>query len=200
MTNFKSKFAASAISIALLGTAFAPATFAANTIKNNGADSTNKIKTVSKKKVAVSQSNQTLVINGVLVAQNTGGNKANKNTGGGGVDVNSGNATATVVNTTTTGGNTADITGCGCPEVTDNKIQGNGADSYNKITTTSSNKTIVEQSNSTAVVNLVGVLQNTGGNTANKNTGGGDVDVNSGNANATVINTVTTGGNDLTIN
>lgn len=201
MTNFKSKLAASVITVALLGTAFAPATFAANKIKNNGADSINKVKIKVKNKKVVNQTNETLVVNGVLVAQNTGGNEANKNTGDGDVSVDSGNADATVTNKTTTGGNAATLTGCGCPAGDeDNTIQGNGTGSKNKIKTVNKNKTEVTQSNSTAVINLVGVLQNTGGNSANQNTGAGDVTVDSGDADATVTNTTTTGTNVLTIN
>jgi hypothetical protein len=201
MTSLKTKIAAGTVTVALLSTAFAPATFAANTVRGNGADSVNKIKTVNKKKTQVSQVNETLVVNGVLVAQNTGKNKANKNTGAGDKTVSSGDATATVTNTTTTGGNMAEVNGCGCPDDDgDNTIRGNGADSYNKITVVSKNKTEVSQTNSTAVVNLVGVLQNTGGNSASKNTGGGDVDATSGDADATVTNEVTTGGNHLTVN
>ncbi|MDO8269347.1 MAG: hypothetical protein Q7T54_01585 [Candidatus Levybacteria bacterium] len=74
-------------------------------IKKNGAGSTNTVTVVSTSKTEVEQVNETLVINGVLVAQNTGGNSANGNTGDGGVNVDSGNATSTVTNTTTTGGN-----------------------------------------------------------------------------------------------
>ena len=53
----------------------------------------------------VSQSNTTNVLNGTVVAQNTGGNKANDNTGNGGVTVESGAANSSVTNTVTTGGN-----------------------------------------------------------------------------------------------
>ncbi len=77
-------------------------------ISGNGADSTNKVKSNTKTKTVVSQTNNTLVVNGVLVAQNTGDNHANKNTGGD-VDVDSGEADATVENTTTTGANTVTL-------------------------------------------------------------------------------------------
>ena len=60
---------------------------------------------VNKSKTKVTQTNKTLVINGVLIGQNTGGNDANNNTGGGTVEVNSGNAEANVTNTVDTGGN-----------------------------------------------------------------------------------------------
>lgn len=74
------------------------------------------------------------------------------------------------------------------------KIRGNGAGSNNTVKLTNSNTSSVKQINKTAVVNVVVVLQNTGGNKANNNTGG-DVNVNSGNATSTVRNTTTTGSN-----
>lgn len=83
---------------------------------------------------------------------------------------------------------------------TDVTVTGNGAGSLNKVKVKNINKTRVRQSNSTAVVNLTGVFQNTGGNTANNNTGGGNVDVNSGDATSNVTNRTRTGGNDATVN
>ena len=74
-------------------------------VTGNGADSTNDVLVVNKSKTKVTQTNKTLVINGVLIGQNTGGNDANNNTGGGTVEVNSGNAEANVTNTVDTGGN-----------------------------------------------------------------------------------------------
>lgn len=75
------------------------------------------------------------------------------------------------------------------------RYRNTGAGSLNKTKIHKENKVKVEQYNSTAVVNLVGVLQNTGGNSATNNTGDGDIHVNSGNANGTVGNTTITGGN-----
>lgn len=75
-------------------------------IRDNGAGSTNTVEVKNKSELNVNQTNETLVVNGTLVDQNTGGNHANNNTGDGGVDVNSGGATSTVTNTTVTGGNT----------------------------------------------------------------------------------------------
>ncbi|MEM4736645.1 MAG: hypothetical protein QXD41_02120 [Nitrososphaeria archaeon] len=81
-----------------------------------------------------------------------------------------------------------------------NTISGNGAGSTNKIKIKNINRTTVNQSNATAVINLTGVLQNTGSNTANNNTGNGNITVNSGNANSTVTNTTTNGSNTATVN
>ena len=75
-------------------------------IVGNGADSINTSNVTNKSKFKVTQSNATLVVNGTLVDQDTGGNHANNNTGDGGVDVDSGAATSTITNTTTIGGNT----------------------------------------------------------------------------------------------
>ncbi|EKE00088.1 MAG: hypothetical protein ACD_22C00093G0003, partial [uncultured bacterium] len=78
-------------------------------VKDNGADSTNKVKITNKSKFKATQTNETLVVNGTLVGQNTGGNHANNNTGDGSVDVDSGNADSTVINDTTTGGNSLTV-------------------------------------------------------------------------------------------
>lgn len=51
-------------------------------------------------------------------------------------------------------------------------ISGNGADSYNKVKIYNSNKCTVKQSNSSTIVNSVGVKSKTGKNKASKNTGG----------------------------
>ena len=73
-------------------------------------------------------------------------------------------------------------------------VSGNGVDSTNKVKVKVVKKSKVKQSNTSNVTNAIGVSQNTGGNSANKNTGG-DVTVTSGNATATVGVTNTTGGN-----
>lgn len=198
MTNLKTKLAAGITTAAILASAIAPAaTFAAtNTISSNGAGSVNKIKVMDKKKVKVSQSNTTVVANLTGVFQNTGGNSANGNTGDGDVSVSSGNAGAVVSNTTTTRGNTASVDPCGCPSGdSDNEISDNGAGSTNKIKVKSTSKMIVNQTNTTVVVNGTFIAQNTGDNHANNNTGDGSVDVGSGDAGAQVTNTTTTGGN-----
>lgn len=198
--NIKQKLTSAAIIGAMMVGVVAPASFAATKvkIKKNGAGSTNTAVVVSKKKTTVNQYNGTAVVNLVGVFQNTGGNKANGNTGDGSVDVNSGNATSTVTNTTTTGGNDATVNPCGCPEGnTDVVIRGNGAGSDNTVIVVNKSKTEVDQTNETLVVNGVLVAQNTGGNSANNNTGDGGVGVDSGNATSTVTNTTTTGGNTL---
>lgn len=81
------------------------------------------------------------------------------------------------------------------------KIKHNGAKSVNAVAALKSKVTSVSQYNSTAVVNLVGGIQNTGGNKANGNTGKkSEVIVASGNARANVTNETKTGGNRATVN
>lgn len=202
MTNLKLKLTTGLVTAAFFAGVVAPAgAFAANnvTVKGNGAGSSNKVKISSKNKTKVTQSNATAVVNLVGVLQNTGGNQANQNTGGN-VSVDSGKATATVSNSTTTGGNTANVDPCACvnPDNTV-KVKGNGAGSSNKVNISSNSVYKVDQSNETLVVNGVLVAQNTGMNEANQNTGGAgsDPSVDSGDAEATVTNTVNTGGNVL---
>jgi len=198
MTNFKTKLATGAVTIALLASTFAPAAMGATVkIKGNGAFSHNGVHLTNRSSSRIRQVNKTAVVNLVGVFQNTGKNDANFNTGGD-VDVNSGDATATVRNTTTTGGNSATTPDCGCPTPDDTlTISRNGAFSHNWIGVSNTSSSSTTQVNETLVVNGVVVGQNTGGNDANFNTGGGTVDVDSGNASATVTNTTTTGGNVL---
>ena len=197
--NIKTKIAGAIAAGTILATVFTSGAFAATntvTVKNNGARSTNTVIAVNKQKTKVRQTNLTTVVNLTGVNQDTGGNKANGNTGGGNVDVNSGDATSTVTNATTTGGNSANVDPCECENgINDITIQGNGARSTNTVIAVNKSKTKVSQFNGTLVVNGTYVSQDTGGNQANGNTGGGNVDVDSGDATSTVTNTTTTGGN-----
>ena len=200
--NLKTKLTAGiAMGAFLVGVVAPVGAFAADvTISSNGKDSTNKVKVTTTKKTMVSQKNASAVKNNVGIAQNTGGNKANGNTGAGVVSITTGNAKATVTNNTTTGGNTAVLDNCGCMPASQNlTIKDNGKDSTNTITVSSCDSTMVSQMNMAWVVNEVGVIQNTGMNSANGNTvkDGGDPSIATGNANATVTNNTTTGDNVL---
>src|SRR6202000_2784156 len=105
----------------------------------------------------------------------------NKNTKGS-VSVTTGNASSTVNNTTTAGGNVATAPSCGCASGdTDVTVSGNGEKSTNTVKVTNSSSNSVTQFNGVLVVNGVWTVQNTGGNNANANTGG-DVMITSGNA------------------
>ncbi len=201
MTNLKFKLATGVATATLLAAAIAPATFASTVkVSNNAKKSVNVVGISTVKTTVVGQTNNTKVLNLTGVFQNTGGNKANDNTGSGDVKVTSGPTNSVVTNTTTTGGNAAVVTPCGCTGTGDDiTISGNGKESFNLVLVGNYNKTVVSQTNNTTVVNGTVVAQNTGGNKANDNTGGGDVTVTSGAANSTVTNTVTTGGNNLSL-
>lgn len=200
MTNLKVKLTTGIVAAAFVAGVVAPGAFAATdvTVSGNGADSTNKVKVKNVKKTKVKQSNTSNVTNAVGVTQNTGGNKASKNTGGD-VTVTSGNATATVTVTNTTGSNylTWDaMCGCMMPENTVD-VSGNGADSYNKVKIVNYDSTYVSQKNTATIVNSISVGQTTGDNKANKNTGEGAVEVKSGDAHAEITVDNTTGDNML---
>jgi len=202
--NIKTKIATAIITGSFLAATVLPAVAFGDTgkvvIKKNGAGSTNTATVKNKNKVGVKQANLTAVGNFVVVLQNTGLNSANGNTGDGKVDVNSGDATSTVRNTTTTGENVANVDPCGTcqPGDTTVKIVKNGADSTNRVTVENESKTEVMQFNGTLVINAVVVAQNTGLNSANGNTGDGEINVDSGNAESTITNNTTTGGNVYT--
>jgi hypothetical protein len=82
---------------------------------------------------------------------------------------------------------------------TDVTIQGTGALSSNGVSVTESNVDVMNQSSKTNAVTLVGVNQNTGGNSASFNTGGGGVNLTSGNTHSTVGTTVAGGSNTAVI-
>ncbi|MEK7605568.1 MAG: hypothetical protein AAB478_03545 [Patescibacteria group bacterium] len=199
MTNLKYRIVAGAATVAILATTMAPATFAAKIkFKNTGAGSVNHATIVQTNNKTLTQYNGTAVVNIVGTLQNTGGNSASGNTGDGNVTVGSGNATSTVTNKTTTGGNDATVNPCGCPTDDDTiRFRNTGAGSVNNATIVSTNTSSTEQTNETFVLNGVLVAQNTGLNSASGNTGDGNVTVGSGNATSTVSNTTTTGGNTL---
>jgi hypothetical protein len=81
---------------------------------------------------------------------------------------------------------------------TDVTIQGTGALSSNGVSVTESNVDVVGQSSTTNAVTIVGVHQNTGGNTGSFNTGSGGVDVTSGNTDS-IVGTIVTGGNNTAV-
>lgn len=197
MTNLKFKLTTGLVTGAFLAGAVLPAgAFAATnvTVSGNGYKSTNKVVVKNTKKTKVSQTNTSVVSNSVGVTQNTGGNKANGNTGGD-VTVTSGEASATVSVTNTTGGNNLVWDNCGCvvPDTTVD-ISGNGSKSTNTVKVYNYDSTKVSQTNSAVISNSVGVTQTTGNNQANHNTNG-SVDVTSGDATADVTISNTTGDN-----
>jgi len=200
--NFKKRLTTGIVTAAMFGflvAIVAPAAADAShriVIRDNGFNSTNTVDVEIRKAKKLRQRNRTTVWNWISILQNTGGNTANKNTGGD-VDVNSGNADVEVLNSTETSGNSANVDLCGCEEDENTiVISDNGAQSDNTVLLKKGSSLRVSQSNRTFVKNDISVEQNTGDNTASQNTGG-DVDVDSGDAEATVNNTTTTGGNEL---
>lgn len=199
--TMKTKLVSGIATGALLLGAFAPSAFAATTtvtISGNGNKSNNTAVVVNKAKTKVTQVNLAAVVNLTGTVQNTGGNKANSNTGSGSVSVTSGNATSSVTNTTTVGGNSATLTPCGC-DMGDSTVDvsGNGSKSNNSVVLVNKSSSKTTQVNGAFVLNGTFTVQNTGGNTANGNTGDGSVTVTSGNADSTVMNDTTVGGNIL---
>jgi len=196
--SIKSKIAGGIATGAILAGIVLPSGVFASTVTvhGNGQGSNNAVNLVNVSSSSVKQVNKTAVVNLTAVVQNTGGNKANSNTKGP-VSVTSGNAKSDVTNTTTSGVN-VNTSSCGCLTPSDDtlKISGNGDKSSNTINVTNVSSSSTTQVNKTLVVNGTFVLQNTGGNSANGNTGG-DVTVSSGNANSTVTNDTTVGGNVL---
>ena len=192
---------ATGIAAAVFLAATSAPVFAATTVNtsHNGAGSLQVVTVTNKQKTKVTQSNATAVLNLTGVFQNTGGGSTSGNTGGK-VTQKSGNTTSNVTNDTTTGGNSATVSNCGCQlGNTDVTTNHNGAGSVQIVSVTNKKKTKVSQTNETLVVNGTLVVQNTGGLTADNNTGG-DVDQTSGDASSTVTNTTTTGDNTVTIN
>lgn len=79
-----------------------------------------------------------------------------------------------------------------------NTVQGNGADSVNKIETENKTETTVSQTNTTVAGTFIVASSNSGGNSASYNTGG-DVSIETGKAVTKVGVTVTGGNNEATI-
>ncbi len=197
--SIKTKLVGGIATGALLLGAFAPSAFASGTsvtVSGNAQGSNNHVKVVNKSKSNLTQANLVGVVNLVGTFQNTGGNKANNNNGGSNT-VKSGNATSSVTNTTTVGGNSATVAPCGClPGDVTVDVSGNAQNSNNSVNVVNKSNSTVTQFNGTLVVNGVLTVQNTGGNTANNNNGGSS-DVTSGDADSTVMNSTTVGGNVL---
>ncbi len=185
---------------AIFGSMMVPAAFAENTItiSNNGADSTNKVILNSSCTIGVAQTNVTSVGVNADVSANTGGNKASGNTGGD-VTIDTGNATSAV---------TVDVTGstnsvssmpdcaCICQTGLDILIDGNGADSKNKVKKTTTTVQSVGQTNSSTVGVNAKVKAKTGKNKAKNNTNG-STGITTGASDSSVGVTVTAPSNSL---
>lgn len=151
------------------------------TIDTTGANSDNKIVISSNCSQVTSQSNTSNVVNQVMVAQNTGGNSANKNTGDGSVTTGDVSASVMIMNA----GNSNELTGtpsCCCDQLQEavtTTVTNTGYKSTNKVKVVKSSVTKTKQKNVSNKVNGVAVAQETGLNKSNKNTGSGTVDTGS---------------------
>ncbi len=191
------KFVTGFVSGTLLLSSAMPLFAATNVkVKNNGVNSTNKVKVTNVSKNKVKQSNVTLAGVGVVQLSNTGLNNASGNTGGD-VKVDTGDVDNSAKVDVSGGDNVAFVNECGCtPANTKVVVSGNGVNSTNKVKVTDVNVQKTSQSNLTGALVVVGQLSNTGGNTASGNTGG-DVNVVTGNVDNTVDVSVTGGSNSV---
>ncbi len=162
------------------------------TISGNGTGSTNNATVANGNGTALFQTNAAVITNNVNNNAKTGDNSANANTGGdvtiatGGATANSTVANLANANVATQG------TGLGSAGQTSSVvISGNGSGSKNTISLAEGQSTLLVQSNSAIVTNVVNSNAKTGDNDANANTGG-DVTITTGPAasNANVWNMV----------
>lgn len=151
-------------------------------VSGNGADSKNNAKLELGGSTTVAQQNNSSVKNMVDANSSTGNNNAGKNTGGD-VIVATGDAFTHVDTQTSANSNWAQVggmhatTGAGASLW----ITGNGTDSKNDIALSLGHDVLLQQYNSSSIVNDVNADAETGHNKADKNTGG-DVMVETGDA------------------
>jgi autotransporter family porin len=178
--NFNYKLGGAVAIATFVASVLAPAGLADTNIgvTNNGAYSNNTV-TVNNSgnggNVGVTQTNNSTIVNGVTVGQNTGKNKANFSTGDG-TSIVTGDANSDVTVTVGGSSNVASGSQCGCVVASTNvNISDNGAFSNNNVIVNNGNggkKNKNSQKNVSYIVNSVDVHQVTGKNKANFNTGG----------------------------
>lgn len=177
------------VTLAVIGLTASAGVTATNAASNtgNGNGSKNTATETRVRKTNVGQVNTALQGNLVGLEQNSGGNKANKNTGGA-VTNTSGRANVEVGVGNAANENGATISNCDCDALSPATAAntGNGNNSTNKATVKHKTVTNVTQSNVAVQNNTVLVGQNSGNNTANSNTDG-DVTIGSGNISATIV-------------
>lgn len=186
----------------LIAQLLAPAAYADTTIdiSGNGAGSNNTVNVTNNSSLTLNQTNNTTVNAVVISSAKTGGNEANDNNGAS-VSIETGNATAKATLNVTGGSNTANITGCGCNNTTDNvTISGNDDHSNNSAKITNGGSKSFKQKSNTSVGALILAKAKTGKNKANNNNvSNGTVNVTTGNSNSTTNATVNGGSNNLTV-
>jgi hypothetical protein len=151
-------------------------------ISGNGADSKNNAKLELGGSTTVAQQNNSSVKNMVDANSSTGNNNAGKNTGGD-VLVTTGDAFTHVDTQTSANSNWAKVGGMSASTGAGASlwITGNGTDSKNDIALSLGHDVLLQQYNSSSIVNEVNADAETGYNKADKNTGG-DVAVETGDA------------------
>ena len=159
-------------------------------VTDNGHDSDNAVAYTTSNTNFVTQINTATVTNNIDVEAETGDNDANDNTGGS-VWIDTGDAWATTNVTNNIGSNNASIGGSTTGGALALVISGNGSDSESDVTIGSTASNVLNQTNTSTLLNNVEVESETGDNDANDNTGG-DVEIDTGNATvgATVDNAV----------
>lgn len=143
-------------------------------VKNNGADSDNKVGLVNTNTTTLNQKNVANVTNDVDVDADTGNNKAGGNNGGD-VVIKTGKAKVNVDVNTVANSNVAKVGNGQSATPTPSAsfmIIGNGSGSDNEIAAALKNKTTLNQNNTANIGNDVDVDADTGDNKANYNTGG----------------------------
>lgn len=182
MTKLYKKIAALIASGAMLFNMAAPV-LATTTLElsGNGADSNSTIELNRTQTTNVVQSNEAEINNDVQVKADTGSNEANKNTNGE-ISIDTGDAKVGVSVANSVNTNVAELDNCGdCGGDTSVLINGNGADTENKVDLNQHNNTLVVQTNNADIENKVDADAKTGDNEANKNTGG-NVEIETGDA------------------
>lgn len=133
-------------------------------IEDNGSKSVNGVFVGVFTGTKVEQSNVTYTENVIEVVQNTGDNDI-KGTTGGSSSIDTGKTKTEISVVNQSGTNTAQAEPCGCePPQVDANIKDNGYKSFNHATVMVKSKNKLSQTNVTQTGNLIGVVQNTGGN------------------------------------
>jgi len=199
--DYKTRFGVTMATGWLMFSALLPGAVLADTtvdISGNGNNSNNTVNVSNNQTTNVLQENILEAGIFVISVASTGNNTANNNTGGN-VTINTGSATSNVSTIVTGGNNTANITGCGCANTTDNvTISGNGNGSDSTVNITNKKVKNVGQGTYTGALVGVGSFAKTGKNKAKNNTGG-NTNITTGNASSNVSTNVTGGSNTLNV-
>ncbi|OGG01817.1 hypothetical protein A2Z33_00990 [Candidatus Gottesmanbacteria bacterium RBG_16_52_11] len=164
-------FLTKAVILAVPAAILVPGIFAGEiVIKDNGADSVNKVEIFEKTETAVEQANVTEVQTIAVSSASSGDVEVKYNTGGG-TFVHTGDAGATTKVKVYGSSNTAIVDSCGCGTDPEIKIRDNGADSYNKVEVKSITSVYTGQANVFGVSTIAGSGSDSGNVEVKANTG-----------------------------